>query len=62
MTHVPWAGTLSSRTGLLNDIITSTCNHGYSFVNHFTFEFIECLESGKWSKVPDVCHRKSNIL
>ena len=55
---LPEDATLSFHSGVYRDVITSSCHRGYSFSNHSTLEFIECLELGLWSKVPEACHRK----
>ena len=55
---LPGNATINAQSGVYGDVITSTRNYGYSFINHSSSEFIECLEFGVWSKVPETCHRK----
>ena len=54
---VPANTDLSALVGVYGNVITATCHHGYTFLNHSTTEVIECLEFGLWDKLLGDCLR-----
>ena len=44
--------------GVFGVVVEALCNHGYSYGNGSTVEYIQCGEGGIWDKVPRPCAGK----
>lgn len=63
LTHYNWCpvppivehSTTDWENSLIGDVVTYTCNYGYSFIDGSRTRVALCLHGGNWTAVPSKC-------